>query len=269
MQKKGLFNIPKFELIGQSIRFITQLGSLVQFSADQTERLHIANAKYPYRHTNHKDFAPQICRLLDRDAKVTLFFLYVAWMKSIQATGDRGRDYAAIPLIENYDVAVDDGLEPGEAQLRHTHFDFLADVFLPFRFRDTFAEGCHPSNATTAFILKQKPDIASLSIELAMEQFELQELHHALNDYYHGFSRARAQWYRPLPFQAMKIWYSVRMQLRATQNEEVILPALKVMASPPTQEKTFGHCNFVLVRDGADSMARTTGVCGEINIGAV
>lgn len=261
--KKGLFNIPKLELIRQSIRFIKSVGCLSQFTGDQTERLHIANAKVPYRHTNRKDFATQICRYLDRDEKVRLFSLYISWMKSVLAAGDRGRDYDALRLEEGYDAVLDDGLDPGEARLRHSHFDFLTNVFLPFGIRDAFAEGCHPTNTTTAFVLKQKPDIQTIPIDLAMHRFRLAELRRTLNDHYHGLSRARAQWHRPLPFEAIKVWYSVRMQLRATQNEEVILPAVKVMASPPTDGSLYGHCNFVLVRDGADGLARTTGVCGE------
>ncbi len=60
------FNIKKLELMHHVPRFISEVGSLQQYSAEQTERLHITMAKIPYKVTNKKGFRRQMARLVDR-----------------------------------------------------------------------------------------------------------------------------------------------------------------------------------------------------------
>lgn len=82
VRTKGLFNIPKLELMHHVARIIQQLGAASQYTSDQTERLHIANVKIPFEKSNKKDHTPQMCRFLDREAKVSLFSIYVEWMST-------------------------------------------------------------------------------------------------------------------------------------------------------------------------------------------
>ncbi len=82
LRRKGLFNIKKVELLHHDGRFISTVGSLMQYSAEQTERCHITMAKAPYRATNHKDHEEQVCRVLDRQEKLTLFEIYICWRLS-------------------------------------------------------------------------------------------------------------------------------------------------------------------------------------------
>ncbi len=49
---KGKYKIPKLELLHNPPRQIPYIGSAPQFSADYMERLHIDNAKIPYKQTN-------------------------------------------------------------------------------------------------------------------------------------------------------------------------------------------------------------------------
>lgn len=85
----SLFNIKKLELMQHVSRFITEVGSLLQFTADQTERLHIIMAKIPYQSTNKKEFREQMCRFLDRREKIDLFRLYLDWKRSTMSKKPR------------------------------------------------------------------------------------------------------------------------------------------------------------------------------------
>ena len=66
IQRNDEFNIPKIELMHHVKRLTEMLGSAMQFSSEQTERCHIIMAKQPYKATNRKDYARQMCRYLDR-----------------------------------------------------------------------------------------------------------------------------------------------------------------------------------------------------------
>ena len=60
-RQKGEFNIPKLEQMQHVARFIKLLGSIPQFSSEQTERLHIEMAKIPFRASNKRAHAEQMC----------------------------------------------------------------------------------------------------------------------------------------------------------------------------------------------------------------
>ncbi len=112
-QMKGLFNIPKLELMQNAVRMVRSLGSLPQFSSDQTERLHILNAKLPYRHTNRKDYGPQMCRFLDRNEKVQLFTIYLQWIRDVERSENRARCLQAGDVTSSTDGAALDSLASG------------------------------------------------------------------------------------------------------------------------------------------------------------
>ena len=79
LQKKDEFNIPKIELMQHVKRLIKLHGSAPQYSSEQTERCHIDMAKHPYKATNRKDYAKQMCRYLDRHERVRLFSTLTVW----------------------------------------------------------------------------------------------------------------------------------------------------------------------------------------------
>ena len=69
------FEIPKLELFQSIISYIQWSGTLPQWSADITKRLHINYIKTPHKNTNSHDYPPQICRNLDRQEKCQYFSL--------------------------------------------------------------------------------------------------------------------------------------------------------------------------------------------------
>lgn len=72
------FEIPKLELLQSIVPCIMWSGTLPQWSADVTERLHIDFIKAPKENMNNIDYYSQICRHLDRDEKCRHFDLATA-----------------------------------------------------------------------------------------------------------------------------------------------------------------------------------------------
>lgn len=250
-------------------------GLLQQFSGDQTEHLHIANAKIPYRHTNRKDFAPQMCRFLDRGEKIRLFSMYLSWIKDVergemQADGsghrpfdfehdddDSGVEFDEWGALDDptVDDPTADDQDPQRASLRQAQFARLSTLFLRDGVRDTFLDNSRPQNETTVFILKRKPDAIGVGVDDVANVYHLPDLRRVLNDYYYGYNRSFAHSVGSLPFLSMNIWSYVRMQMRVLQDNNLVYPPQTVVAFPPDKDegRPFGHCNFVLVKASADT----------------
>ena len=60
-QKNDSFNIAKIELMQHVSRFIKQLGSVPQFSSEQTKRLHKDMPKFSFKRTNQVNYPGQMC----------------------------------------------------------------------------------------------------------------------------------------------------------------------------------------------------------------
>lgn len=91
-QMKGLFLIPKLELMHNVVRSAKLLGSSDQFNSEQVEKGHIIFAKVPYKATNKKDYASQMCRYTDRQERVRLFDEYLEWVKGAPISGKQGKE---------------------------------------------------------------------------------------------------------------------------------------------------------------------------------
>ncbi|KAI0078950.1 hypothetical protein K474DRAFT_1593052 [Panus rudis PR-1116 ss-1] len=73
------FNFPKLHFADHNRTSIENLGSLDNFTAEYTERLHIDYAKDAYDATNHKDIYPQMTLWLERKEKVMRHEKYIQW----------------------------------------------------------------------------------------------------------------------------------------------------------------------------------------------
>ena len=270
-RRKGLFNIKKVEMMHHVPRFVERLGSVMQYSTDQTEHCHISMAKVPYEATNKKNYANQICRYLDRLEKIRVFTMYQVWL-------DCGRDGASMDDIvdclgsyenEGGDVASD--LEEGGAldidnpdrgglngddSLHLEALGSFARHFLPRTGKDFFQESAStiPRNETTAFRLTSRIPYAGTSVEAASTIYDLPDFYDALLVFHYGV-RSRST----LAYRKIDIWNNVRMQLRAIQNEDFILPPQTVMACP-----RLGLYNFVLVKEAHN--ASCSGIQGKLTI---
>lgn len=266
-RRKGLFNIKKIELMHHVARLVERLGSVMQFSTDQTEHCHINMAKVPYEATNKKDYAVQMCRYLDRREKIHLFTAYQAWLDCIR-TGDddvverllsyRDEDMDDATADSEEHIAVDDVLK-GEGNvssysLRPDAVGRFARQFLPKPTVNFFQIDASlvPRNDTTAFRFISRIPCANVSLKTASKMYQLPDLFESLSTFY-GRSA--------LPYTEVDIWTSVRMQLRAVHDEDLILSPYTVIARPDDHHHP-GLYNFVLVKD--DHNAGFSGIRGEV-----
>ena len=133
-KQNGEFHIPKIELMQHVKRLIELLGSAPQFSSEQTERCHIDMAKIPYKATNRKAHAEQMCQYLDRTERMRLFSALTTWHSASDETM----------------------LSSVTAEQRKKAFQRLAGRFLPAAVRNVFERKTALCSDTTAFQLHQE-----------------------------------------------------------------------------------------------------------------
>ena len=116
-----------------------------------------------------------------------------------------------------------------------------------------FLKGLVSSNSLAAFHLKKTPDIASISIGEATRLYALQDFWPALGDFMSGLSHQQRRGRRvsrgcpDVGFEAIRIWFRFRIQLRSVHDSHVLLPAQTVQVLPPSQEHPHGLCDTVLI----------------------
>ena len=186
-------------------------------------------AKIPYKATNRKAHAEQMCRYLDRKERMRLFSALVTWHSASDGT-----------ILSSI-----------TAEQRKKAFQQLAGRFLPAAVRNVFVTKTALCSDTTAFRLRKKPNYAEASIDEMQELFRLRSFREDLRSYFLG-SRARQD--TPLPFSLLSIWDRVRVQLKDPQDKELVLPAVTVVANPHGERNKDepGRFNFVLLHDEAD-----------------
>ena len=86
--------------------------------------------------------------------------------------------------------------------------------------------------------------------------YNLPDFHDALLVFHYGVHSRST-----LSYKDIDIWNSVRMQLRAVQDDDLILPPQTVMASP-----RLGLYNFVLVKEAHN--AKYSGIQGNLIVRA-
>ncbi len=226
VRRKGLFNVQKIELMHHVSRLIRLLGSAPQFSTDQTERCHITMAKVPYRSTNRKGFATQMCRFLDRQEKVHLFALFLASNELV---------------LKHTGEAVTTGGSSGNVKEKYAAS--FAEKFLPKPVRNRFDDDNNPQNETTAFLLTSKISNKAIPIFDASELFKLPSLHSTIVNFFKDGKRvadgSKAYTGAGLgtpPFQALDIWHKVRMQLRAEHDMKNRITARNRVGSSPLEK---------------------------------
>jgi hypothetical protein len=99
------FNIPKLELMHNIVLSISNVGSILQWTADTTEHAHIEVIKEPAAMTNNMNYNAQICRTLDRNEKCCLFNVAISLTQQARRmAGGSDRD-----LKDETDDRDDDG----------------------------------------------------------------------------------------------------------------------------------------------------------------
>lgn len=239
----------------------------MQYSTDQTEHCHINMAKAPYEATNKRDYTVQMCRYLDRCEKIRLFTMYQGWLDCMLTVDDGVMDQSPSYRDDDRDDATADSegddafddVPKGEGNilscsLRPEADGRFARQFLPKPTVNFFQKDASfvRRNDTTAFRLTSRIPFADVSVEAASRMYELPDLFETLSTF-HGCPA--------LPYKTADIWTSVRMQLRAVHDEDVILTPYTVTARP-NDTSHLSLYNFVLVKDAHD--ANCSGIRGDV-----
>ena len=277
------FFIPKLELLHSVVTSISWSGPPIQWSADPTERAHIDAIKVPSENTNNGQYAPQICRYLDRDEKRQLFDLYTAICEA-------GGDLESI-IYSNAGHESDTD-EPPDDQFNK---DWVAEL-------DTVGRASGPSRKTidlfsvanalairilsedppntvrplrtlstswAAFSLGRRPDISRISVDSLAEKYQLPDLRPALVDFFNKYSRnvsvhriggrRQSQADSQLPFDNVMVWFSLRLQTRSLDDGLITEPQ-RLMAQPPCDAWPLGRYDSVLFSHDSANPTSSPGV---------
>jgi hypothetical protein len=259
--------IPKLELMQSVVPNIHFNGVPIQFSADITEHTHITDVKKPVRSSNNHQDDSQICRYLDRQEKCRNFDLATATRYMQPDFPGRldeevyDSDDANDELNEDNSMHVDVPVSNISAShpLFSNYFEEAERVeqnpraLVPYRTFD---------NLSTAFHLIRDPNSNHLSIDDAAFLYVLPDLRPALHELFHriisrgtgmehtslpiGGHRA-APSSMALPFDALQVWYRIRIQKRAFHYPHSVSHAQTVHAHPPCDKWKLGRYDTVIV----------------------
>ncbi|KAA1478105.1 hypothetical protein DENSPDRAFT_921132 [Dentipellis sp. KUC8613] len=259
-KKKTIDNwyIPKLELMQSIPRKIRQMAAPIQWTADVTERSHIAFVKTPFRHSNRRDFDPQICCALDRVEKCHLFSLATSLSEALAGVPDDHDSEEDDDDTNSVDTSDTDSPDPSN----------VCDDFNKSRrpcpdYWNLISKGKHPgrifATATTAFRLNFRPSHMRMTINEVSRLFSLPDLVPALQHYVHhcqnpdlfvpviGGRRRNAQAQRQLPFTCIEIWPCVRIQTRSPYSSTGVVEPQNIQAQPPSPSWPYGRRDTVLV----------------------
>ena len=199
-------------------------------------------AKHPYKATNRKDYAKQMCWYLDREEKTRFFSLLAEWL-SIMGSSDPK--------------------PPDELQTaRQKAFQSLIGRSLPTPVRNIFRmKASTLFTETTAFQLGQRPSMQRLPICDVQTLYGLPNFVDDIRQYF----LKDLEIYRThddLSFDTVTTWSQMRIQLKDPQDADIVLNPITVQAMPPRRENQStvpGRYNFVLFRRGTPILSEILG----------
>ncbi|KAG1795240.1 uncharacterized protein BJ212DRAFT_1489820 [Suillus subaureus] len=219
------FFIPKLELMQSFEGTIRRLGTLMQFSADTTERLLIMHCK---------DLFP---RWLDNES-MEIFGLY-ALLTS------QGASLVNAIHTEDEDVTI---TNPALSWVSHILPDEVKSVHGPRPVRNHFLKGILSGDALTAFQLNVTPDYKSLSLAEIHTKYTLPDFDRVLTDFIHHSSLANSKHTHWDPkYGRFQVWNKFQLQLHSAFQPRVIMPGRVVQAYPPSNDFPLGNCNTILI----------------------
>ncbi|KAG2121046.1 uncharacterized protein F5147DRAFT_741881 [Suillus discolor] len=240
--KKGIkedFFILKLELLQSFDGTIRKLGTLMQFSADVTERLLITHCKNLFLWTSRqiKDFMEQCVHILNRQESMEIFDLYMLLTS-------RGASLVNAIHAEDEDVTI---ANPALSWSIHG----------PRPVRNHFLKGILSGDALTTFQLNVTPDYKSLSLFDIRTKYALLDFNRALADFICRSSLASGEQSCLDPKSGcFHVWHKFRLQLHSAFQPRIIMPSRVVQAYPPSDNFPLGNCNTVLIDAMANYIAQ-------------
>ncbi|KAG1848435.1 hypothetical protein F4604DRAFT_1687715 [Suillus subluteus] len=246
---KDDFFIPKLELMQSFAHAIPHVGSLIQYSADVSERLLITHCKHPFEKTSQqRDFVQQIARILNREETICLFELYTLLALSAMSVSDRNDPLINVVLTEDDEVAGPE-VDPALAWVSRANPDAQRRLHAPCPVRNHFLKGIVSDDAKIAFNVTINPDCKRLTIVELQTLYDLvdfsQTLHHHL-----AINNLNIQSTRIL----LNVWFKFRIQLHSAFHEHTIMPSQLLQVEPPSSEFSYGRCDTVLIQNNRSNV---------------
>ncbi|KAG1797206.1 uncharacterized protein BJ212DRAFT_1450508 [Suillus subaureus] len=216
------------ELLQSFATFTKDIGALIQWMADVTERLLITHCKLPFERTSRQSctFTEQILYLFLRMHNTPLTNAIVTEEQEITETNP------ALAWIAH--------VTPGDPNQR---------CFIrPCPVRNHFLKGILSSTATTAFHITIAPDRAKMSINEVQQLYTLPDFGRLLSDYVTKASNGQPATSWSCDHGHVKTWNKFQLQLHSVFCSQLIMPSQVIQASPPSQIFPLGNCDAVIMQ---------------------
>ncbi|KAG0692649.1 hypothetical protein DFH29DRAFT_817299 [Suillus ampliporus] len=237
--KEDLF-IPKLELLQSFKGMIERLGTLMQFSADVTERLLITHCKdlFPQTARQSKNFTEHCIQILNRQELMEIFDLYTLLTS-------HGAPLVNAIHAEDEEVTT---TNPALSWISRVLPDKVNAIHGPQPVHNHFLKGILSGDALTAFQVNVTPDYKSLSpVDICMK-YSLPDFNRALTDFIHRSSLSSgedAHW--DPKYGCFSVWNKFRLQLHSAFQPQVIMLGRVVQAYPLCDDFPLGNCDTILV----------------------
>jgi len=239
---KSDFNIPKLELLQSFARNIKENGTLLQYSADISERLLITHCKNPFERTSRRagTFTQQVAAILNREESIRCFDLYHI-LRLLQVPIDR-----AI-VMEDQEITT---IDPTLSFISHVLPEEERTFKGPRPFRNHFSNpnGFMSSNGAVAFHVTVRPDRAGLPVTEMERAYGLPDVMRHINAYIDdalGGNSSNVQW-RPLTGK-VNIWHKFQIQHHLSFRSCYLLKSQEVQEYPRSPERPCGAYDVILL----------------------
>ncbi|KAG1897870.1 uncharacterized protein F5891DRAFT_1129793 [Suillus fuscotomentosus] len=236
------FLIPKLELLQSFAAFTKDIGALIQWTADVTERLLITHCKLPFERTSRQSrtFTEQIVDILNCEESMRRFQLYL--------------------FLQMHDTPLTNAIVTEEQEVTETDpaLAWIARVaphdpnqrcFIgPRPVRNHFLKGILSSTATAAFHITVAPDRAKMSVNEVQQLYALPDFGQALSDYVTKVSDGQFTTTWSCNRGRLKMWNKFRLQLHSVFRSRIIMPSQVVQAAPPSDKFPLGNCDAVIAQ---------------------
>jgi hypothetical protein len=240
------FKIPKFYTLRIFASHIEEMGSSPQFSTEVIESNHRRMAKEPYKLTNRRNFAAQMCRRLDRDERISYHQQLLEWCAE-----------------QDKQDAISSSLAMYSPEFRNRAMDWHAEVLR----EGGEQERVKARIQRARYWLSDRPHIAQVDDAAIAQLYHLYDLPQKLRLYI---------WLTLTPqdhillgedaptVACLDVWRRLRIRTPDVQDDDLVSQAHSIEAVPPSTAFPYGHCHCVLVK--WDDRAQAQGIEGEFRL---
>jgi hypothetical protein len=230
------FEIPKLELLTSFARAILNLGALIQFTSDVSERMLITHCKTPFDRTSHQraSFTSQIVRLLDREDTARQFDLYALLRSNNLPLNNL--------IVKEFDEVVD--IDPAFGWIMRVAPEEVSRFHGPRPVRNHFLKGLLSEDSRAAFHITVSSDLADKPPIFLAQLYQLPDFPLRLHSFIESVDIPGSRFQARL----LKVWNKFRLQLHSTLRPRLVMPSQQVQAYPPSDAYAYGNCDTVLLQ---------------------